>query len=178
MAAQRTGLAEDIMPASTTALHPGGAAVVSQRREVLKPIVPNRGLPEGIGLLIHVRATLDGSSTAAQELYAKYVQEYADFLASESARQEASMRAPGAVTTEITESVVIRARESLDQQTAKRRRPANFWEAAALAGMPTLSGVAGVMGNNLHSPLQWVTFACSAAGAVISILYLLKRRLL
>jgi hypothetical protein len=78
-------------------------------------------VPDGIGLLIHVRATLDGSSRPAQELYAKFVQGYAEQLASESARQEASARAPGARTTEITESVVIRARESLDQETAKRQ---------------------------------------------------------
>ena len=99
-------------------------------------------------------------------------------LADESARQEASARAPGAKTTEITESVIIRARESLNQQTAKRQRPASLWEAAALAGMPMLSGAAGVLGSNLHSPIQWTLFALSALGAVICILYLLKRRLL
>jgi Flp pilus assembly protein TadB len=135
-------------------------------------------VPNGIGLLIHVRAVLDGSSRQAQELYAKFIQEYGEQLASESARQEASARAPGAKTTEITESVVIRARESLDEQTARRQRPANLWEAAALAGMPMFSGAAGVMGNNLHSALQWVTFVLLAFGAVVCILYLLKRRLL
>jgi hypothetical protein len=129
-------------------------------------------------LLIHVRAILDGSSKSAQELYAKYIQEYAEQLASESARQEASARAPGARTAEITESAVIRARESLYLQIAKWQRPANLWEAAALAGMPILSGTAGVMGNYLHSPLQSAVFALAALGAVICILYLLKRRLL
>lgn len=133
---------------------------------------------DGTGLLIHVRAALDGSSISAQHLYARVIQEYAEQLASESARQEVSARAPGARTTEITESVIIRARESLDQQTAKRQRPASLWEAAALAGMPMLSGTAGVMGNNLHSSLQWTVFTLSALGAVICILYLLKRRLL
>jgi hypothetical protein len=54
----------------------------------------------------------------------------------------------------------------------------NVWEAAALAGMPMLSGVAGVMGDHLHSPLQSFIFAVSALGAVVCILYLLKRRLL
>jgi Flp pilus assembly protein TadB len=144
----------------------------------LTPIVPYAGVPDGIGLLVHIRATLDGSSKSAQDLYAKFVQEYAEQLASESARQEASARAPGAKTTEITESVVIRARESLDQQAARQQRPASFWEAAALAGTPILSGAAGVMGNNLHSSLQWATFALSSVGAVVCILYLLKRRLL
>jgi hypothetical protein len=144
----------------------------------LTPIVPLAGVPDGAGVLIHVRAILDGSSKPSQELYAKFVQAYAEQLADESARQEASARAPGAKTIEITESIIIRARESLDQQTAKRQRPSNLWEAAALAGMPILSGAAGVMGGNLHSPLQWAIFVSSALGAVICILYLLKRRLL
>ncbi len=144
----------------------------------LIPIIPYNDVPDGAGLLIHVRATLDGSSGSAQALYAKFVQEYAERLSGESARQEASARAPSAKAIEITESVVIRARESLDQQTAKRQRPANLWEAAALAGMPMLSSTAGVMGNYLHSPLQWAIFVLSACGAVICILYLLKRRLL
>ena len=135
-------------------------------------------MPDGTGLLVHVRAVLDGSSPSAQRLYAKFVQEYAEQLASESARQEASARAPGARTTEITESVVIRAQESIELQTAKRQRPGNLWEAAALAGTPILSGAAGVMGNNLHSIWQWIVFAVCAFGAVICILYLLKRRLL
>lgn len=135
-------------------------------------------MPDGTGLLIYVRANLDGSSVPAQQLYAKLVQEYAEKLSDEGARQEASSRAPGAKTAEITESVVIRARESLDQQTAKRQRPTSLWEAAALAGVPILSGAAGVTGSYLHSPLQWTLFALSALGAVISILYLLKRRLL
>lgn len=142
------------------------------------PLVPYSVVPKGTGLLIYVRAILDGSSKPAQELYAKFIQEYAEQLASESARQEASARAPGARNAEITESAVIRARESLYQQIAKRQRPASLWEAAALAGMPILSSAAGVMGNYLHSPLQSAVFALAALGAVICILYLLKRRLL
>lgn len=141
-------------------------------------IAPHADVPDGTGLLIHVRVTLDGSSAPAQGLFAKFVQEYAEQLANESARQEASLRAPGAKTTETTESVVIRARESIDQETAKRQRPASLWEAAALAGMPMLSGTAGVMGSNLHSFLQWTVFALAVLGAVTCILYLLKRRLL
>jgi hypothetical protein len=121
---------------------------------------------------------MDGSSASAQRLYARYVQEYAEQLASESARQEASARAPGASTTEITESVVIRARESLELQTAKRQRPANLSEAAALAATPILSGAAGIIGNNLHSTWQWTVFIVCAFGAVTCILYLLRRRLL
>jgi hypothetical protein len=162
----------------TTAVGEAGGGSSPASRSDAIPIVPHADVPDGAGLLVHVRAVLDGSSVQAQALYAKFIQEYAERLASESARQEASARAPGAKTTEITESVVIRARESLDQQTAERQRPANLWEAAALAGMPMLSGAAGVIGNNLHSPWQWTLFALSALGAVICILYLLKRRLL
>jgi hypothetical protein len=142
------------------------------------PIVPHTDVPKGIGLLIHVRAVLDGSSKPAQDLYGKFIQEYAEKLASESARQEASARAPGARTTEITESVVIRAHESLDEQIAKRRRPAGPGEAVALAGMPILSSFTGVTGSYLHSPLQATMFTLAALGAVICVLYLLKRRLL
>jgi hypothetical protein len=129
-------------------------------------------------MLIHVRVGLEGSSKAAQELFGKLIQEYAENLASESARQEASERAPGAKTTEITESVVIRASDSIKQETAKRQRPANAREAFALAGTPIFSGTAGIIGGNLHGAFQWGTFSVSAFCAVVCILYLLKRRLL
>jgi hypothetical protein len=143
-------------------------------------------VPDGTGLLIHIRAVLDGSYTPAQELYATYVQEYAEQLASESARQEASARELGAKAIEITESAVIRARESLNKRTAEqqlaaqpiKRQPLGIWEAAALAGAPMFSAATGVTGSYLHSLLQWVLFSLSALAGVICILYLLKRRLL
>jgi hypothetical protein len=162
----------------TTAASESGGASPHPGANELAPIAPHTEVPDGAGLLIYVRAVLDGSSTSAQRLYGRFVQEYAEQLGSESARQEASARAPGARTTEITESIVIRARESLEQRAAERQRPDNLREAAALAGTPILSGSAGVMGNNLHSPLQWTAFTLCALGAVICILYLLKRRLL
>lgn len=144
----------------------------------LQPIIPYAEVPDGVGLLIHLRTILDGSSPSAQVKYAKFVQEYAEQLADESARQEASTRAPGARAVEITESVVIRARESIDQQTSARQRPVDWKEAVALAGVPILSGVVGVLGGHLNSPLEWGSFIFSAAAAVICVLYSLKRRLL
>ncbi len=141
-------------------------------------LIPNADIPDGVGLLIHIRANLDGSSDDAKILYAKFIQEYADLLASESSRQEASARAPGARAIEITESTVIRARESLNQEIGRRRRPTNWREATALVGVPILSGTAAVMGSNLHGVWQWAVFAVVSAGAVACLLYLLKRRLL
>jgi hypothetical protein len=159
----------------------------------LVPIVPHTDLPEDTGLLVHVHAALDGSSPAAQKLYAKLIQSYAERLANESARQEASARVPGAKTVEITESIVIRASESFEEQVPERieeqltkrieeqlskRHKLNLPEAAALAGTPILSGASAVMGSYLHSPWQDTAFALIALGAIVCILYLLKRRLL
>jgi hypothetical protein len=160
----------------------------------LKTIVPYTDLPEDVGLLVHVHVALDGSSDVAQRVYAKFVQGYAERLANESARQEASARAAGASSVEITESSIIRASESLEeqvpkrieeqlgkrieQQLARRQRPANLREAAALAGTPIFSGAAGVMGSYLHSPWQVTLFVLIALVAIVCILYLLKRRLL
>jgi hypothetical protein len=157
-------------------------------------LFPHADLPEGVGLLVHVHVELDGSSDNAQKAYAKLIQDYAERLANESARQEASARAPGARTAEITESSVIRAYESLqeqvpqrieeqiarkiEEQIVKRQKPSTLREAAALAGTPILSGASGVMGSYLHSPWQATIFALIALGAIACILYLLKRRLL
>jgi len=144
----------------------------------MTPLIPNADIPDGVGLLIHVRANLEGSSDRAQHLYARFIQDYADLLAGESARQEASARAPGARAVEITESTVIRARESLNQEIAKRQRPAGWREGVALLGVPILSGTAGVMGSNLHSSWQWAVLGIASAAAIACLLYLLKRRLL
>jgi hypothetical protein len=153
------------------------------------PIIPHSNLPDGVGFLIQIRAALDGSYPPARNLFARTVQDYAEKLDSESARQEVSARAPGALTREITETAVIRARDSLEQepvtrmlasleQDGARRQPASLWESAALAGSPMFAGAAGVIGAYLHSPLQWAAFSLCALGGVICILYLLKRRLL
>lgn len=145
----------------------------------LSAVTPHSEVPEGAGLSIHVRVLLDGSSEPAQKAYAKAVQAYAEKLASESARQEASARAPGATTCEITESAVIRAAESLDRESAKRQRPANFGEAATLAGLPMFSAATGIMGGSyLHSVGQVAIFLALSAVTVLCVLYQLRRRLL
>jgi len=160
----------------------------------LTTLVPHADLPEDVGLLVHVHVELDGSSSAARALFGNFVQDYAERLANESARQEATERASGARAVEITQSSVIRAREALEEQTperirerlvkeikediAKRQKPANLREAAALAGTPILSGAAAVMGGYLHSPWQDAVFALIAVAAIACVLYLLKRRLL
>lgn len=141
-------------------------------------ITPHSDIPDGVGLSIHVRVQLDGSYGPAQKTFAKAVQTYAEKLASESARQEASARAPGATACEITESAVIRAAESLDRETAKRQRPANFGESATLAGLPMSSAATGITGSYLHSAGQWIVFVALCAVTVFCVLYQLKRRLL
>ena len=161
----------------TAASESGGASLPPDANR-LTPIIPHADMPDGTGVLVHVRVVLDGSSLWAQRRYAGYIQEYAEKLANESARQEASARAPGARTVEITESAVIRARESIELQTAMRQRPNNLWEAVALAGVPILSGAAGVAGGYLHSIWQYLLFAVCAFGAIACVLYQLKRRLL
>ena len=134
---------------------------------------------DGTGLLVvKIQTNLDGSYLPAQEVFAQAVQSYADKLASESARQEATGRATGAKHPEITASAVIRAQETLDRKSVEQKRPANARESFALAGTPILSGATGVMGSYLDSPAQWASFAVLATGATSCILYLLRRRLL
>lgn len=141
-------------------------------------IVPHSDVSDGTGLVVQIRVVLDGSYRAAQKVFAKSIQEYGEKLASESARQEATGRAPGAQTVEITESAVIRAQEALDQQVAERSRPSNKIEAVSLAGAPIFSGATGVMGSYLTNALNWTVFSLLAMIAASCILYLLKRRLL
>jgi hypothetical protein len=138
--------------------------------------MPHTEVPVGVGVSITVRVLLDGSSEPAQRAFGKEVQAYAEKLASESARQEASARATGAMTCEITESAVIRAAESLQQQTAKERPP-RFREAAAVAGKSMCTAAMGTMGNFLHSAAQVSVFAGLSIVAAICILQPLKRRL-
>ncbi len=139
---------------------------------------PSHRVPDGAGVIIEVRAQLDGSYEPAQAAFAELVQSYANRLAGESARQEASGRVPGVITCEITESAVRRAVEALDQAIAKRQRPATRKEGAALALSPTFASAASVTGGYLHSPGQWAVFAGMSVLALLCIFYQLKRRLL
>jgi hypothetical protein len=129
-------------------------------------------------LVVQVRVLLDNSYRPAQQAFARFVQAYAERLATETAYQETSERPPGATTAEITESAVVRARESLERKIAQERRPADARDATALAGAPIFSGAAGVAGSYLHSWQQWVAFLILAIVAASCVLFLLKRRLL
>ncbi len=99
-------------------------------------IVPHSDVPDGTGVVVQVRVVLDGSSRPAQRIFAKSVQEYGEKLASESARQEATGRAPGAQTVEITESAVFRAQEALDRQVVEKNIPSNKLDPPAGAAQP------------------------------------------
>ncbi|GAB3686499.1 hypothetical protein [Saccharopolyspora tripterygii] len=147
------------------------------REDTEADLVP-RPASEGTQLTFEVHVVLDGSSGPAQRLFRKALQEYGEKLATESARQEISSRAPGAHSTEITESAVIRGREALEAQAARRNRPGTKLEAVALATTPICTLAAGVAGSYLTSSLNWAVFGVLAVISISCVLYLLKRRLL
>jgi hypothetical protein len=84
--------------------------------------IPPSGIPDHVGIVVLTRTNLDGAYEPAQLAFARAVLSYADRLAIESANQEASERAPGASSKEITESAVIRARDALDRKVALQVR--------------------------------------------------------
>lgn len=138
--------------------------------------IPATGVPEGVGIVVPTRTMLDGAYEPAQLAFARAVQAYADKLAVESANQEASERDPGAISTEITESAVLRAQEALNKKVALQVRKQSPFDPYALAGSPIFAGATGVMGSFLHSVLQVVAFSILAALAVGCILHLARRR--
>jgi len=156
----------------------GSSGSGAGRHSPVPVIAPHSEVPDGTGLTIEVRVELDGSYEPARKAFAKHVQEYAERLAAESARQEISERALGARTCEITESAVLRAAESLERATAKRQRPENWLEASTLIGLPVFSAATPIMGGYLHSKLQWYALIGLSALMLFCILYQGKRRLL
>lgn len=140
-----------------------------------KIVVPHSAVPIGSGIVVPTRVLLDGAYAPAQLAFARAVQSYADKLAKESDNQAGSERAPGVTSTEITESAVIRAQESLDEKVALQVRKRSPLEPYALAGSPIFSGATGVMGSYLHSPIQLVAFIALTLCAATCILYLAKR---
>lgn len=139
--------------------------------------VPSTALPTGSGIVVPVRVILDGTYTPADLAFAKAVQNYADRLATESANQAESEKAPGATNVEVTESSVIRAQESLDKKVALQVNARSRWIPYALAGSPIFSGATGVMGSFLHSPLQIAAFVVTAGIAALCIIFLAKKGL-
>ncbi|MEU6788073.1 hypothetical protein ABZ912_53535 [Nonomuraea angiospora] len=137
--------------------------------------IPPTRTPDGAGIVVPVRTILDGAYEPAQLAFARAIQSYADKLAIESANQEASERAPGANSTEITESAVIRAQEALDKQVALKVRKRSPLDPYALAGSPIFAGATGVMGSYLHSLLQVIAFIILAVLAIACILHLAVR---
>jgi len=113
--------------------------------------IPKSDLSKHAGIVVVARAKLDGAYEPAQLAFGQAVQNYAARLAIESANQEASDRAPGVSSIEITESSVIRAREALDKKVALQLRKRSPFEPYALAGSPIFAGATGVMGSYLHS---------------------------
>lgn len=142
-----------------------------------KVVVPHSVVPAGSGIVVPTRVLLDGAYAPAQLAFARAVQSYAEKLAIESADQEAPERAPGATSTEITESAVIRAQETLDKKVALQVRKRKPLDPYALAGSPVFSGATGIMGSYLHSPTQVVAFVVLALCAAACILYLATVRM-
>ncbi|GGM43886.1 hypothetical protein GCM10007977_051840 [Dactylosporangium sucinum] len=140
-------------------------------------VIPASGVPEGVGVVVPTRTLLDGAYEPAKLAFGRAVQAYADKLAIESANQEASERAPGANSTEITESAVIRAQEALDKKVALQVRKRSPLEPYALAGSPIFAGATGVMGSFLHSLVQVIAFSILAVIAIACILHLAVRRM-
>lgn len=138
--------------------------------------IPPTALPEHVGVVVPTRTNLDGAYEPAQLAFARAVQAYADKLAIESANQEASERAPGVNSKEITESAVMRAREALDKKVALEVRKRSPLDPYALAGSPIFAGATGVMGSFLHSLAQVLAFSVLAVLAIACILHLATRR--
>ena len=133
--------------------------------------------------LFEVPVILEGASQAAEKEFDKAIRDYAERLSDESSYEEINGRASGAKVAEVTASSVIRAKEALQNKMASevnsgRRGSMSVPEAFALAGSPLCSSAAGVMGSHLTGILQWSIFLMFGVLAVISVLYLLKRRLL
>jgi hypothetical protein len=124
--------------------------------------------------VVPTRVLLDGAYAPAQLAFARAVQSYADKLANESDNQAGSERAPGVTSTEITESAVIRAQESLDKKVALQVRKRSPLEPYALTGSPIFSGATVVMGSYLNSTIQVVTFIALALCAAACILHLAR----
>ncbi len=99
-------------------------------------VIPASGVPDGAGVVVVTRTILDGAYEPARIAFGRAIQVYADNLAVESANQEASERAPGASSKEITESAVIRAQEAFDKKTALQVRKRSPFDPYALAGSP------------------------------------------
>jgi hypothetical protein len=90
-------------------------------------LAPRADASDNTCYVVQVRVALDGFYEPARKAYSRLIQEYAESLENESARQEASARAPGVKAQEITENTVIRANESLTQEAINRARAE--WEA-------------------------------------------------
>lgn len=133
------------------------------------------GVPDGVGLTIQVGVALDGAYPPARQVFAEAVQCYATKLADASAYQEAVNRAIGAKGPEVTESTVIRARETLERPHAVSKST-SAQEALFLVGSTISSSATGVIGGYLHSPQQWAIFAILATTSVILLLYCVKIR--
>lgn len=123
-----------------------------------------------------VNVTLHGATDNAKAEFATAVQAYGEALATECERQEISNRPPGIAHPEITANSVVRAKQVFSQY-GERSKPGAL-DMCALAGVPIFSGGAGVMGSYLNSTLQILAFAAIAFMGILSVFYLLRRRLL
>jgi hypothetical protein len=123
---------------------------------------------------VHVQVDLHGATPAARNEFSTAVQSYADWLAGESQKQELSLRSPGGQNLEVTATAVLRAKRAMSR-FGERAKP-GVLENISLIGSPVFSGATGVMGSFLHSTTQVVIFVLLAIAALLSIAYLVVRR--
>jgi hypothetical protein len=119
-----------------------------------------------------IQVDLHGSTPGAQAELRSAIQAYADSLATESQKQELSLRPPGAMNIEVSYNAVRRAREAINRYGERAKmRP---FDMACAGGVPIFSGATGVMGSYLHSPLQIVVFSVLSVLAAITVFFSIR----
>ena len=145
-----------------------------ERDQMTGSIGPPGAGGSGDHVSVHVQVDLHGATPAAKSEFSKAVQAYADWLVGESQKQELSLRAPGGQNLEVTATAVLRARRAMSRFGEKAKPGA--LEGISLAASPVFSGATGVMGGFLHSTTQIVIFSILVIIALLSIAYLIVRR--
>ena len=127
-------------------------------------------------VVVSVQVHLNGATDGARAEFASAVTAYANCLASESERQELSLRPPGASHPETRGNAVCLAKQAMSK-FGKRAKPTT-WDRTALMGLPIGSGATGAMASFLHSPLQVAIFITVILVSITCLGYLMRRRLL
>jgi hypothetical protein len=144
--------------------HPTGGGV---------DVSPN---PSPTPVTVNVEVHLNRATDGARIEFANAVEAYANCLASESERQELSLRPPGSSHPETTGNAVCLAKQAMSR-FGERARPTAL-DRIALVGVPVGSGAAGAMASYLNSALQISAFGVIVFLALLCVGHLSRRRLL